>query len=291
MLIVNLIDDVKLNRQLSMILHSMPYDVSTKYDAVERKTAVLVNCLETARGIVSNHPRGSKFSLSVLLIYPGSVDQAFMEIVYKSPLAHFYSATEFDGSNLMIALRKIGNDDIFGVDKYLAWETSTRKSTITNRNQKHELITNFAEVIKNAGGRRNFVKRVKAVVDELLMNAIYDAPAASAGVEKVPLAQLVYGCDGTHFALAVQDPFGALKKDMVASNLLRVFKEGTVPRTTEKEGAGLGLYYVFSYADHVVFNVDAGSCTEVVCLFKLENDGPRPAGTFVKSFNFFFINK
>ena len=80
------------------------------------------------------------------------------------------------------------------------------------------------------------LRRVELAAEELLMNALYDAPRNADGGQRNaaldrrdPVAlgadetvHMRYGCDGQTLAVAVADPFGSLSKKAVTDRLRKV---------------------------------------------------------------------
>jgi hypothetical protein len=155
-------------------------------------------------------------------------------------------------------------------------------------------IEKMEEHFKSFGVRSTFLERVHTVAEEMLMNAIYDAPVDNNGAslynhlsrsEEINLSEdnaaiLRYGTDGVLLAVSVTDPFGTLTKDVLQSYLQKNhLGEGT--ESEEKGGAGKGLHMIISNSDFVVFNVRAKQKTEVICFFQLEkNKDEEPQPTF-----------
>lgn len=155
---------------------------------------------------------------------------------------------------------------------------------IATYEEKRAALIAVTASAREAGARRPMVARVESVVDELLMNAMYDAPAAARGevpqlpsdvLERVAApARLRWASDGRHFAVSVEDRFGALVKGAIVDHLQRARAERGRPRgTSEAGGAGLGLYFIVSSVTRFIANVDPGHCTEVIGLFDLRQTG------------------
>jgi hypothetical protein len=138
---------------------------------------------------------------------------------------------------------------------------------------------------------RAVIAAIEQSVDELLVNALYDAPVDErgkrmfAGISVQTRAtlrvsqdvELAYGCDGKQFALSVRDAFGSLERATVLKFLGRGFHaEQKVDR--KQGGAGLGLYLLLHNASTVAFRVTPGRSTEVSCTFDLT---PTPLAQLV----------
>ena len=87
---------------------------------------------------------------------------------------------EPDDAELVVTSGKLASGDIFGLEKYLAWGVRVSDLEIASYEEKRAALIAVTASARDAGARRPMVARVESVVDELLMNAMYDAPAAAA---------------------------------------------------------------------------------------------------------------
>lgn len=192
---------------------------------------------------------------------------------------------EPDDAELVITTTKLRSGDLFGVEKYLAWGARIDERTVADYGGKRDALDLVAASAKDAGARRTTVARIENVVDELLMNAMYDAPAAARGdatLRPDPTtairganARLRWASDGRHFAVSVEDGYGALTKADILDHLARARATHGAPRTGDdgRAGAGLGLYFVLAAATRFIVNLEPGRRTEVICLFDLRLTG------------------
>ena len=135
------------------------------------------------------------------------------------------------------------------------------------------------------------------------MNAIYDAPRDQQGKEKYNLldrkqpvnltteeqARLRFGYDGSHLAISVTDPFGALQRETIL-DYVRACVEGRpgfINQQLGKGGGGVGIFEIISTADLVVVNVEQGKRTEFISVINLGPGNRRPGVS--SSFHFFEV--
>lgn len=199
---------------------------------------------------------------------------------------------------ILTSLSKILHNNYFGIEKYLAWGTVIRSIKVNHSKQrgsvKEEMITHF----RSQGIRGSLLDRVQMAAEEILMNAIYDAPVDSQGkvlfnhlprTTEVSLdpsqeAEFRFGCDGNILAVSIQDPFGTLRRETIIAYLDSCYKGNAGYMNAEKGGAGRGLHQILESSDWTVFNVKAANRTEVICLFDIDQkrDGPP-------QFHYFFV--
>jgi hypothetical protein len=202
-----------------------------------------------------------------------------------------------------ITIQKIVQEDIFGIEKYLLPGAAIRGGAVTGsacRESFNHEIQKFAEEFKFSGHQS---KIAFGICEELLMNAIYDAPVAAGkrkhhgmsravGVELELSEQgrLTYGCDDQVLAIAVSDPFGSLEKSVFFKYLSKVkFREDSSALIDRKSGgAGLGLFKILFGAHSLICNVEKGKKTEVIAL--IETKQPlRDFSRMTRSIHYFEI--
>jgi hypothetical protein len=188
-----------------------------------------------------------------------------------------------DPDELIITAEKLLRGDLFGLQKYLLWGVEPYRVEIRDSRLKQDYIHEVATYAQTLGCNERVVELVETVADELITNAIYNAPRTSEGEPKyqrrsrrepVELADnevghLEFACDGDYIAISQIDPFGALTQDTVVSYLNRCLVKGPEQISEASGGAGIGLYRVFQSLSKFIINVDPGKRTEVICLLDL----------------------
>jgi hypothetical protein len=169
-------------------------------------------------------------------------------------------------------------------------EVSVRSSA--DKDVALERIVAFGESMGLTGEK---LRRVELAAEELLMNALYDAPIDADGKqifaevdphERVKTrsprpVSIRYAVTDDLFAVAVRDRFGRLAKNTILSYIDKCI---TQPNQIDRKtyGAGLGLYLVANAAASYIVNVAYGIATEVVCTFDRGAKSPlRLVGVFV----------
>ncbi len=203
-----------------------------------------------------------------------------------------------DDDELVVTSVKLFSGDIFGLEKYLSWGVKVNSAVVHTYEAKREALIAVTGSARDGGARRPTIARIESVVDELLMNAMYDAPAVANGTApETPRritdqvgdteAKLRWASDGRYFAVSVEDRYGALSKAAILDHLQRARLERGRPRTSEESGgAGLGLFFILSSVTRFIANVDSGLRTEVICLFDLKQGG-RDADPCARSMHVF----
>ncbi len=175
---------------------------------------------------------------------------------------------------------KLLSEDIFGIEKYLAWGTKIHEVLVTNSDQRFEILDQIQQFTPKAGLRRSMGQNLETMADELLMNAIWDAPVDETGHHKYASLSrrksiqllphecpvLRYGADSRQVGISVTDPFGGLERDHAYRYLVKCFSRKSDQIDSKRGGAGLGLYTAFLAVSTFVINVAPGFRTEVIGL-------------------------
>jgi hypothetical protein len=203
-------------------------------------------------------------------------DEALFSLMADAPVSHLVEDPR--DRDLGITSEKLASGDLFGLEKYLAAGARVGERVVASDGDRRAAIGEISAWAEGTGARRPLVHRLANVVDELLMNALFDAPALAspAGDRR---AVLRFGRDDRALAISVSDPFGSLSQRDVIDNIRRARSERGRPQaeTASQRGAGLGLYFILANVASLVVNIDPGHRTEVVCLFDLVRRDLRPA--------------
>ena len=202
---------------------------------------------------------------------------------------------DFDSRLLSAMAARVLNGDIFGLDKLILWGTQIHSHLVGDYQEKSLCIGQISEFAELMGVRRKYRESIEQCVDEMLMNALYDAPVDEQGKQifsEIPTKTRIslrveqkvvvqYACDGKQFAVSVRDAFGTLERSTVLRYLHKcLHNEQQIDR--KAGGAGLGLYLMTNSSSQVYFNVLPGVATEAVCVFDLETPKLQ-----LESFGFF----
>lgn len=225
--------------------------------------------------------------------------QGNLDVLDKNRFVNYIVSRNTEDRNITIryiltALSKLLNNDIFGIEKYLMWGVEVQAKRVTHSSQRTELRDELKEHFKKSGIRSSVLDRVNTATEEMLMNAIYDAPVDSHGQslynhisrkDEVRLdthqqSSLTYACDGTLLAVAVTDPFGSLSKDVLIDYLLTCYRGQAGSLNASKGGAGRGLHQIVEASDLTIFNVKKSIRTEVICLFYVDGQKREMHPTF-----------
>ena len=194
---------------------------------------------------------------------------------------------------LVITAQKLIRHDLFGVEKYLLWGTQLHDTTLTRGSQRPDLVAQLAEQVRGLGQSARVASMAMLVADELLSNAVHNAPVDKAGEHyRKDLARELelllddrhrvrfrWGCDARYLAIEVTDWFGSLDRNTILAALAKndVRESGG--------GAGMGIALAYRSCDHLVFNLAPGVRTEIIALIDVRY--PPTERTPASSYNVF----
>lgn len=232
----------------------------------------------------------------VIAVLPRSNLAAVVDIMQGSDrVAGMMAAEDFDMKLLSAMATRVLAGDIFGLEKHVPWGAQIHSYLVGDYQEKSLCISQISEFAEAMSVRRKYRESIEQCLDEMLMNALYDAPVDEQGrpifseiptktrislrVEQKVVVQ--YACDGKQFVIGVRDAFGTLDRDTVLRYLHKcLHAEQQIDR--KAGGAGLGLYLITNSSTGVYFNVLPGVATEAVCTFDLETPKIQ-----LESFGFF----
>jgi len=207
---------------------------------------------------------------------------------------HVVVGDELD-HGVFVTAQKLLTGDIFGIEKYLPAGTPVHYARLRDFDGRGRAIDTVLDFAEQAKMRRQVRTAIGAVCEELLMNALYDAPVDAdgkpvfadvdphdrRGTRSPRPVSIRYAVTDSVFAVAVRDRFGRLAKNTILSYIEKcISSPNQIDRKTY--GAGLGLYLVANAAASYVVNVAYGIATEVVCTFDRGAKSPlRLVGMFV----------
>jgi anti-sigma regulatory factor (Ser/Thr protein kinase) len=224
------------------------------------------------------------------LHYLSSGDISEVPYLIGSPIFGSYVRRNYAspgvGEHYGLLIRASLEERAFGIQRLIKSGTRVQTIQLKSSLQKQDAV----EVVRNYLVALKFQTRMATVianaVDELIMNAIYDAPVDSAGKclygvtarnSQIELTgrsavELQVAHDGEYVTLTALDLFGSLDKAKLLSAISKVYRQQDYKVRTGAAGAGLGLATVFRSGGSFHFASENGVRTEVSVFFrKTEN--------------------
>jgi hypothetical protein len=207
---------------------------------------------------------------------------------------------EVNADDLQVTVRKISSGSIFGMARYLPDAPSTAAFEVSRSEEKQSVIDRAEEFATAAGVHPRLVSQFGTVADELVTNALYNAPCDRAGgsrhahlhrsdpvvLEAGERIVVKLASDGGRLGISAEDPFGSLSRERLLDYLARCFQAGKGRVERKQGGAGLGFYHIFDSVSHLVANLSPGKRTEIIGLIDTRGSY-RAFAQGIKSFNLF----
>lgn len=199
---------------------------------------------------------------------------------------------------LMLVLRRIVDPgQVPSIGSYLDWGFQGYQEKVATTAARDTSVANIQAFINRLQVPKRIAEMFGELGHEMLMNAMYDAPADAQGRPKYALDRkadislpdaeqpvLRMATDGSKLVLQVRDPFGRLQKKHVFDGLARGLAQGEMD--TSHGGAGLGMMVCHNSTAAMFFDVVRGRHTEVTGVFELDLN-LREFRTQAKSLHFF----
>jgi DNA-binding NarL/FixJ family response regulator len=210
-------------------------------------------------------------AVKTALLTSSNIDE-YVEFARKNAVSSIIPKTvPFNFAEIEDIISGLLTGEIFGLERYMrggefaVLEKYCIKSSSESRAVREAIISALEEKFKDAGD-------TKLILDEILTNAIYHAPAKVDGTEKyaqfteveLEPSEYVYvelGHDSEKYAISVLDKCGALTRDTVLSKMERqITGEGVM------DESGRGLHMCRLFADRLIINIERGKRTEVIIM-------------------------
>lgn len=168
----------------------------------------------------------------------------------------------------------------FGLLRFFPEQKKAQKIILSRSGQKAAAVDAIQSFFVKNGVVTRLANLVARATDELIMNAVFDAPGSSNkavyrdGIDRnadFPLdemaqVQIEIASAPEYMGLCIADNFGTLKKDTALKHLLQNFKTKEYVPTVTK-GAGLGLHGIVEAGLSFVFVSKPNQKTEVMLFF------------------------
>ncbi len=194
---------------------------------------------------------------------------------------------EAEGKFLGKAIRSSRGMDGIQLEHFFALgkdQTGSRVQTISfqHSHQKQEAVEAVRRFLVGAKFQTRMASVVANAVDELVMNAMFDAPTDELGkplyvalprstrleLQGRAAVEMMIGFDGEYVGVRVRDHFGSLDKNRLLTKLAAVYTDAEYQVRSNVAGAGLGLSTVMRSGASLIFNCESKSRTDVTFLYR-----------------------
>jgi hypothetical protein len=183
------------------------------------------------------------------------------------------------GEELLATVQKLRRDDVFGLEKYVAWGAEVRSYTLGDARERDDAVATMARDVVGVGLPDRIASLVSVIADELIANALYVAPlderkqryrAGEARELGRPLrgrdvVTVRWATDARYLAIEVRDRWGTLDPRGVAARLV----SGKASAASGEAGMGMALAY--ACCNQFVVDLEPDVMTEVIALLDVRH--------------------
>jgi hypothetical protein len=295
-----------LHKAMIRALRCAGFDAQAEVDPLVAKAAldahavdVVILDVTTAASITSVLPAAQS---RALIIGMSPVDSAWTltDAICDLGLTHFVpfeSGEDADvqsiAANIAVATRRamqIGADDELPLQ---AGAYDVLRFSVRHAEDREVLMDCARDYLEWIGARRKVRDDFLYVLDEMVTNAVYNAPRDEAGMpkyaslsrtfkvclEEEERVAVSFACDGERLALSVTDRFGSLDLERIRARL-RDCHRGGQQIERKRGGAGIGLFCSLAAVESLEYQVEAGAMTRATALFSLRQRSSLPHTRF-----------
>lgn len=206
------------------------------------------------------------------------IKSPFFGSYFERPTEHIEESAKLYG-RFVLASEQITTHDI---KHFLNDRGNVQSLTLTRSDQKQEAAEAVRQYLIQAKVPSRIANATANAVDELLMNAIFDAPTDEFGrsmyhttarnearelIEREQV-KMTIGFDGFYVGVSITDFFGSIDRNRLLSHVSMDYREREYQVRKGQAGAGLGLAAVFNSGGSLIYHCEAGQKTEVTLLYR-----------------------
>lgn len=215
-----------------------------------------------------------------LIVYSANYeDQGLGQLLGQYGIGHAVACEgSHDLERLRITACKALEGDLFGLHKYLGWGALRQTLGIRSCAERPDIMDACAHLAQRVGMRERRAEAFATLADELVTNALYNAPTDARGQHRFRQVDrrtevvlepgedivVVLGADVDRAGVSVTDPFGSVTARHLVQTLGHCL--AARQRTPQRAGggAGLGLFHAYQASSHLAFNITRGKRTEAI---------------------------
>lgn len=179
-------------------------------------------------------------------------------------------------------IRSALGQQTFQMSAFLRPGAKIQNIKLASTSQKQEAVEAIKTYLQAAQFHSRMATVISNAVDEILMNAMFDAPIDTLGkttlsqtprstviaLEGKSAVEMNVGFDGVYVAVSAVDHFGSLDKAKLLKHISRLYSDEEYKIKTAVAGAGIGLATVFRSGGSFYFVSENRVKTEVTVFFK-----------------------
>lgn len=197
---------------------------------------------------------------------------------YQRPSEDIEQSGKFYGRFVLAGEKKETHE----VSHFLNEQGKTQKVVLTNTSQKQEAAEAVRQYLLAAKIPARIANIITNSVDELLMNAMFDAPCDEFGkplysatardqaraLKSHEQVTMSIGFDGFYVGVSIADSFGSLDRSRLLNHVSANYRDQDYQIRAGQAGAGLGLATIHSGGGSLIYHCEARVKTEATLLYR-----------------------
>lgn len=181
-----------------------------------------------------------------------------------------------------------------GLESFLNRDAKIVEIPLVSTQEKNTVVAEVRKYTEEFGLSDKLSEAIAVAADELLMNAMYDAPVDELGnplfttVARNTAQSLtgpnrirfLLGFDSEHCAVQAVDYFGSMDRQKVLSHVAKVYWADEYQVSQRTAGAGLGLATIYRTEASLFFRCQSRKLTEATAVFSLKGGVGKMRNTF-----------
>jgi hypothetical protein len=248
-------------------------DVSSLINAVDRDTIVIVDA-----GLAQSAPRLRERPARAWIAVPGeglaAAEAGAVDALLATGWSHVVAhPMPILAEELLATIQKLRRNEVFGLEKYIAWGAETRSYTLGDTRERDDAVSTLARDVIGVGLPDRVGGLVSVIADELIANALYLAPLderkqryrahevreRGRALRGRDVVTVRWATDARYLAIEVRDRWGTLDPRAAAGRLIN----GKSASSTE---GGMGLALAYACCNQFVIDLQPDVMTEVIAL-------------------------
>lgn len=284
---------VALSAGVSLSVHPDPRDAARKLVTSDPMATIIdVTELKNLRAFESEIQKtvgifSDKVSLNKMYLVSDKALSDSREVVLSPLFGTFYkrpkAAIEESGTAFGRFVSASDTLSTADISKYLAEKAKVQTVTLSNTNQKLDAVEAVRKYLVEAKFQGRIASLISNAVDELLMNAMYDAPVDELGKQLYTMTArnqnraltgkssvlLKLGFDGDRVGISVTDFYGSVDRQKLLNHVSSNYNRRAYMISATNAGAGLGVANVFRSGGSLSYLCESGIKTESTLLYKV----------------------
>jgi hypothetical protein len=222
----------------------------------------------------------------VVLAIP-RLDVRWAAYYMQDPRIGHLMRSPIDPAELRPIVEKLASGAIFGLEAYLPGDLDIQYRRVRSFRERCETLEEIESYARGERLRSSLRRAAGQIAEELLMNAMYQAPVDKQGHRvfaevdprqrvrrKTPKPVSVrFAAYNGALYISVRDRFDSFRREDLANCLLRCSTQ-KVQMEDKKLGAGLGLYLIASTTARLIVNILPGRVSEFIAVLDPLAEGP-----------------